>query len=183
MKREERKQRTKNLIKSSFIQLLKEKDLNRITITEISELADVNRKTFYYYFDSIAAILDSIEEDLVADLKIKMENSESHNWKEFFYGLNEVIESEFDFFEIIARESSLSFLKDECADVLTALLVNQLLVRTNRDSETNRIIVSFITNGIIGVYSTWLRTDSKSSIDEIITKMSRTIDNALDALE
>ncbi len=183
MKREERKLRTKNLIKSAFIKLLKERDLNRITITEISDLADVNRKTFYYYFGSIAAILDSIEEDLVADLKIRMQNADTHDWKEFFYGLNEVIESEFDFFEIIARESSLSFLKDECADVLTALLVDQLLVQQNRDSETNRIIVNFITNGIIGVYSTWLRADTKSSIEDVISKMANTIDNAFEALE
>ena len=183
MKREERKARTKNKIKSSFIKLLKEKDLAHITITEISELADVNRKTFYYYFDSIAAILDSIEEDLVAELKVRMENSDASNWKEFFYGLNEVVESEFDFFETIARESSLSFLKDECADVLTGLLVNQLLIKTGRDSDTNRVIVSFVTNGIIGVYSTWLRADERAPLDDVITKMSHTIDNALESLE
>ena len=43
--------RTRKSIKRAFAYLLSQKDLNEITITDIANAADVNRKTFYTYFE------------------------------------------------------------------------------------------------------------------------------------
>ena len=40
---------TKMVIQNSFTRLLKEKPINKITVKEICELADINRSTFYKY--------------------------------------------------------------------------------------------------------------------------------------
>ncbi len=42
--------KTKNNIKSSFIQLLREKDFNEITVQDILDKALINRKTFYNHY-------------------------------------------------------------------------------------------------------------------------------------
>lgn len=44
---------SKRVIKESFIELLDQKPLSKITVKEICEMADVNRCTFYSYFDDI----------------------------------------------------------------------------------------------------------------------------------
>ena len=41
---------SKMVIKDSFIQLLKEKPITKITIKEICALADINRATFYAHY-------------------------------------------------------------------------------------------------------------------------------------
>ena len=44
---------TKNIIKETFIDLLSEKDISKVSVSEICKIADINRATFYrYYFKS-----------------------------------------------------------------------------------------------------------------------------------
>ena len=38
---------TKNIIKTTFLKKLEEKEINKITVSEICKEADVNRATFY----------------------------------------------------------------------------------------------------------------------------------------
>ena len=56
--------RTKKAIREAFAKLLTEKDINDITISDIAELADINRKTFYNYYDGIYQVVDEIENGL-----------------------------------------------------------------------------------------------------------------------
>ena len=49
MKENRRIQMTKKLLKESVFELMEQKPLNKITIKEICENADVNRTTFYKY--------------------------------------------------------------------------------------------------------------------------------------
>ena len=54
---------TKERIKYAVLDLLKERTLDQITIKNIIEEAEVNRNTFYYYFDDIYALIDSMFEE------------------------------------------------------------------------------------------------------------------------
>ena len=56
--------RTRKSIKRAFAYLLSQKDLNEITITDIANAADVNRKTFYTYYAGIYEVIDDIEDEL-----------------------------------------------------------------------------------------------------------------------
>ncbi|RIO05573.1 TetR/AcrR family transcriptional regulator, partial [Mammaliicoccus sciuri] len=51
MAEDRRVRKSKRAIKQAFIQLLKENNLDRITIQQISDLADVNRGTFYLNYE------------------------------------------------------------------------------------------------------------------------------------
>ena len=41
---------TKKIIKDTFLNLLKEKEISKITVSEICKLSDINRATFYRYY-------------------------------------------------------------------------------------------------------------------------------------
>lgn len=49
--------KTKQLLVDTLKKLLKQKDFSKITITDIINTAGVNRKTFYYHFFSMEALL------------------------------------------------------------------------------------------------------------------------------
>lgn len=51
---------TKKLIKNSFLELLKVKSLDKVTVTEIVESCEINRNTFYYYYSDIYDLLEDI---------------------------------------------------------------------------------------------------------------------------
>lgn len=60
---------TKSVIKETFIDLLSEKDISKVTVSEICNIADINRATFYRYYLDVFDLLDKIEEEFVEEVK------------------------------------------------------------------------------------------------------------------
>ena len=51
---------TKPAIKASFMKLLNERPLNKISVRDIVEDCGINRNSFYYHFQDIPALLGEI---------------------------------------------------------------------------------------------------------------------------
>lgn len=51
---------TTRAIEEAFMSLLKEKSLDKISVKDIIEYADINRNTFYYHYEDIYDLLESI---------------------------------------------------------------------------------------------------------------------------
>ena len=49
--------KTRKAIKEAFIDLLSDTDINKITVTTISERAMINRKTFYLHYETIEDLI------------------------------------------------------------------------------------------------------------------------------
>lgn len=54
---------TKQAIRNSFVKLLNEKPLNQITVRDIVDDCGVNRNTFYYHFQDIPQLIETIVEE------------------------------------------------------------------------------------------------------------------------
>ena len=54
---------TKKLIRDSFIRLLNEKPFSKITVRDIVDDCGVNRNTFYYYYQDLPQLLESIVDE------------------------------------------------------------------------------------------------------------------------
>lgn len=57
---------TRKAIKGSFIKLLNEYPLSKITIKDIVEDCGVSRNTFYYHYQDIFELLEDIFEEEIA---------------------------------------------------------------------------------------------------------------------
>lgn len=51
---------TKKAIREAFIQLLEERPLSQITVKDIVDRCGVNRNTFYYYYQDIPQLIETI---------------------------------------------------------------------------------------------------------------------------
>lgn len=60
-----RKRYTRQMIKEAFFTLLKKKPVNRITVKELCELAQLNRATFYAHYKDCFDLMESIEAELL----------------------------------------------------------------------------------------------------------------------
>ena len=56
---------TQRVLKESFLSLLREKPVNKITVKEVCELAELNRATFYAHYSDCFALMESIEQELL----------------------------------------------------------------------------------------------------------------------
>ena len=58
---------TKKIIKECFFDLLNEKEINKITVSELCTKADINRATFYRYYIDIYDLLEKIQEEFIEE--------------------------------------------------------------------------------------------------------------------
>ncbi|MCU5745277.1 TetR/AcrR family transcriptional regulator [Staphylococcus sp. SQ8-PEA] len=65
MAEDRRVRKTKDAIRHAFISLLREKTLEKITISDITEKADINRGTFYLHYLDKYDLLDSLENEYI----------------------------------------------------------------------------------------------------------------------
>ena len=60
---------TRQKLTEAFWKLLEKQELNRITVKEITDLADYNRGTFYQYFTDIYALVEDEEERILSAIR------------------------------------------------------------------------------------------------------------------
>ena len=70
MEKEERKENqrtrlTKRLLRESLLELLEEKPVERITVKELCEAAELNRSTFYAYYQDVLSLYYEMGNELV----------------------------------------------------------------------------------------------------------------------
>ena len=77
LKKEDRRvRRTKKLLTQALTALLQKKQVNEITVKELTDLADMNRGTFYMYYKDIFDMLEKIEDELFQKLDVIAQSHE-----------------------------------------------------------------------------------------------------------
>lgn len=60
--------RSRRLMCDAMLELMSEKPLAKITVTDIVKRADVNRGTFYLHYSSVNDIIDEMQDSLIAQM-------------------------------------------------------------------------------------------------------------------
>ena len=122
---------TKNIIKETFINLLEKKELNKITVSEICKIADINRSTFYRYYLDVYDLL-SYTPDNNYMLESNIDSIPDGNEKDYFNELIQLIAS------IITELNNLNSSDDETielnSDEVNTKEENERLDVENNDS-------------------------------------------------
>lgn len=72
-----RTERTKRSIANAFLELRKQKPLEKITVKELSELAYINKATFYTHYGDIFDLADQMENELLEQIIQELPHPES----------------------------------------------------------------------------------------------------------
>ena len=63
-----RSKMTRRLMKDALMELMENRPLASVSITELCSRADVNRSTFYSYYSDLLQVLKEIEDDIIGQL-------------------------------------------------------------------------------------------------------------------
>lgn len=66
---DKRTEKTKASILQALISLSKKKEINEISIRELTEAAHIHRNTFYLHYTDVYSVLSEIEENMCRDIK------------------------------------------------------------------------------------------------------------------
>ena len=155
-----RVRRTKARLRQAMTQLMLEKDLSSITVRELTDLADVNRGTFYTHYKDIYDMIDQVENEIFSELEdlLDLHTSEIVQ-RDIAAVLQEV-------FRFVGRNQNLCrvFLTRQSADRFFQRL-NQLIYRKcldewkdlyhTADREAPRYVLEFVVSGTVGLIRAW----------------------------
>lgn len=158
MERQEsrRAQMTKHLIRTALVELMEEKMLERITIKELCERADVNRSTFYLHYSDQRNVLNDIKETVCAKT-VEMFSETGFDDPESFAEqfLCYVRDNDRVFRALIMNDEGDSF-RYTLMEVLKPMMLQYL--SGNSDSQTDAFGLAYMMAGSLSVIIEWMKT-------------------------
>lgn len=163
--------KTKKAIYRAFAQLLSEKNINDITIKDIADRADINRKTFYNYYDGIYELTSEIENKIIDSFeKVIREHNVNellHNPNKMFDELVEIINSDFDFYQHLISVESNSNLVSKLFISLKSRAKEVISEYSVLDEATLDIVLDFVISGMFTVFQRWFNSSKEHSLDDM----------------
>ena len=162
--------RTKKAIRNAFAQLLSVKKLEDITVKDIAELADINRKTFYSYYSGVYMIVEETENELVETFEAAIRDLPLDRLvKEpylLFSRLSAIINADMDFYEPLMKADQSSNLLTKVSGMLKQKVRESYAAFSHVDEATFNVMVDFTFSGLFSVYQSWFNSERRQSIEE-----------------
>ena len=67
-------------IEDAFVALLQNKPLHEVSVTDICDLAQIDRSTFYAHYDDVATLANAFSEKTERMVQSKSGSAEDYNW-------------------------------------------------------------------------------------------------------
>lgn len=169
-----RVQRTIKSIYQAFEELICEKPYGKITVTELARRAQINKKTFYRYYETL--------DDLLAELQARYTQEYLEEIKDLQYP-RDLDKSVATFFTFSAKQG-------EAYDKITTNLnysgirgqmINHVMKQTWGQSAAfkrltpweQEILLRFIEQNGLMIYQHWVESGRKQPLDQIIDEAQR----------
>lgn len=167
-KTDKRTIKTEKALCSSLAALLTTKELRRITVQEIADLADVNRVTFYKHYLDVYDLYDHLESDITTELGLLMLACQSDENK--IKRIVEYIDENRTVFSMIFSPYSTGTLREKVYKMIVGTYLT--LYREKYDIRKNdkefEYVCYYHTAGWISVLEKWSHTGYEQSSDFVI---------------
>lgn len=170
--------KTKKAIKDAFVEIRKEKPIEKITIKELCRVANINKSTFYLHYDDIYSLTASIEKEFVEQIVDSVFQNKEVSLR------NQVV---------LTRELSMSFVNNvEIMDILFSgnqqgkfathleTAIKDRMYAIYPQYRENHLLSVLLTYCVQGGYHAYLN-NRNISIEEL-TKIVEEISKALEVL-
>lgn len=163
--------KTKKAIKKVFIKLMSEKNIREITIKEIADAADINRKTFYTHYADVNAVLDEIENDITGELDKILASYDimknRYNPYLIFKELTNIINADVDFYKHLVQSTSNSKLLEKIKKMLKNKIIDIIQNEINMKKEVLSYAIEFVASGTLSIYEEWFNSEREISLEEV----------------
>lgn len=153
---------TKTVIRQALFELLNEKPINKITVTDICKLADINRSTFYSYYEDVYALLTQIQNEMFENIVFTL------NTEDWFNQILKLVDANRDLCQVlIGPHGDSSFIRQLFyLGYDNSMRVWHEMYPKATESELD-YSYAYLASGMIGILENWIGSGYKQSIDEV----------------
>lgn len=172
--------RSKNLIKKALAKLIHEKELAKITVSDIIREADISRGTFYAHFSDVNSVVNQIESE---EMKNLMDFVDSYGFEEictnpktFVKITCEYMMRDMDYYRMLAQSNILTNFLWRLVYVYYERLLDKLLSsQPDTDRNEAELYLIYITSGAKTVILSWLNGEIKGTPEQIGERLGNLI--------
>lgn len=162
---------TKMILRESMLDLLKNKSLNQISITELCKAADVNRNTFYKHYNTTYEIIREMEDEIFNALMDSIKNMDNVN--DIILASCRTLERDKKMSVIIFSETDSSSLLSKA---LSSFRKTDLTLQNNSDAALQQSLLEkvylFGEQGTIALMKDWVLGGFKEPAESIAAIIS-----------
>lgn len=174
-------QRTRNLIRHAFVELMYEKSYDHITVQDIIDRADIGRSTFYAHFVDKEQLLldqqDALRESLLQGQGGGYSPSDSRRILRFSLAMLKHAQSNYPLYRRILTRSDVSFLHKQIQNVLAGLVQGELneIAQGHSLPVPVEALVQFAVGAYWALLIWWLDSQMPCTVEEMDRRMYRMI--------
>ena len=178
--------KTRQLIREALLELMSERVLSKITISELCERAGINRKTFYRRYRTVGDVITEIENDILAEFAAVFK---SHGSSIFDVGavLREIggmVEQRRGYFTRLLKHNPDLFSKGKIKAALCRMF--SISLRNSGaigDEKAISTAAEFSVSGVLSLYAKWFDDNCEGSLEDMTEVAVRMITKGLDAVD
>ena len=166
--------KTKRAIHTAFAELLTDKNMDDITVTDIASRAMINRKTFYNNYRGVYELVDELENEVIRTFETAMQGIDFiENPYAVFVKLTEIINSDMDFYGALLRSSRNAGLAHKIRQTLQQKAQDMFASRVDMPPDQMEVMMNYSISGMVAVYQSWFNSERRQSIEEVSDIVSR----------
>lgn len=170
-------QYTKKNIQKSFITLLNQYPLNKITVKRIAEECKINRNTFYYYYTDTYEVL---EELFQSELQLVLDAyNDTLSWEESFLAATSfALENKTAIYHVyhsIQRESLRDYIFQVAGNVMFQY-VDKIAQDIPTQASDKKLIAYFYQCALTEMVLRWIATNMEEDPNKMIRKIGNLFD-------
>jgi AcrR family transcriptional regulator len=169
-----RVRKTKRALETGLVELLAEKEIQKVTVRELTEKVDIHRGTFYAHYADIYALYASIEERVISEISELL----SKDYQESFKGFYQLL---FDY--LLDNKQICRFLfqgnaNNTFMNKLIELFLQSCLAswseeyHTDRQSEEIEYYARFYLSGGFAIINKWVESEFSYAVEALISMLS-----------
>lgn len=162
--------RSRKLINEALADLLMEKPLDKITVTDVVTRADINRGTFYAHYKDIPDVVDHLIQqtfDVIRDAMLSQTMTPVNAGLTLLTTIQTILEKDLTFYRKILNSGVASILCEQ----LMSIMIEFMLENEERfypyNQEEYQIAVRFCAGGLSNLYQDWFSGKLSCSLSEL----------------
>ncbi len=177
--------KTKNILYSTLLELMKEKQFEEIKVSDICSHALINRSTFYSHYNDKYELLEeyinTLKDSLIEELS---KNKNINNTKQYYIELIKLFFNHIDEKRNIYISAMINNRNSITMDIIYDVLNHEVTKRLNDIEFKNKtipveIISKFYLGAVFNVGIEWLKNENKYSKEDLVNYLDKLIPDNL----
>lgn len=168
---------SRRFIRQAFTELLREKALEKITVTDIVNRADINRSTFYAHYSDVRALMEELQNEFVERALALVKDMDFrellHSPVPFLRRLVEIANENRELYTVVGKTTLTMSQLEKIKVILVEKALDLSEIPEEIRSQRNfRIRLHFFVGGIINVYQQYLLGNLDVTTEEIVEEIA-----------